>query len=239
MREVGIDITSDRRRLNVAPGRIWHSLGVSDDRQTARLVDYERTVATIHQLTEVRFKLAAFLPALTGAAVALLAASELGPLTTATLGFGGLCFSLGIVLYDLRNSQHYNSAIGRATELEKVLGFDVFAPDRHPGVFGSRRDTTSNVKADGRDHFVGLSVRHGTALALVYTAVIGAWIWVVLRAAADGFADGASDSWLRVEPHGQWVALGVTTLLTVLVFRGYRRHDPPPSDAKSGKSAPK
>jgi hypothetical protein len=89
-----------------------------DEREAARLNDYDRTVATVHQLTEVRFKLAAFLPALTGGAVALLASSELGPLTKASLALGGLIFSLGIVLYDLRNSQIYNAAIGRARPLK-------------------------------------------------------------------------------------------------------------------------
>ncbi len=207
-----------------------------DEHEPARLADYDRTVATIHQLTEVRFKLAAFLPALTGAAVALLATSELGPLTKASLAVGGLTFSLGIVLYDLRNSQHYNSAIGRAEQLETFLGFDTFGSDQHPGVFGSRRDTTRNVKAKGLDHFLGLPVRHGHALALVYTAVIGAWIWAILQQAAVGVQNEDSGNWFRTAPHLQWLALAAATVLTGCVFRLYLRHDRPVAAAAKAKS---
>jgi hypothetical protein len=125
-----------------------------DEREAARLTDYDRTVATVHQLTEVRFKLAAFLPALTGGAVALLASSKLGPLTKASLALGGLIFSLGKVLYDLRNSQIYNAAIGRAKALEVVLGFDVCEDDENPGLFGSRADTIRRKQEKGLDRFL-------------------------------------------------------------------------------------
>ena len=174
-----------------------------DEKQTVQLADYDHTVATIHQLTEVRFKLAAFLPALTGAAVALLATSELGPLHKASLAVGGMIFSLGIVLYDLRNSQHYNSAIGRAEALERALGCDRFGFDQHPGLFGSRRDTTRKMEAQGRNHFLGLRVRHSQALALVYTAVIGAWMWVVLHQAAVGLQGEGGDNWIQTAPHAE------------------------------------
>ena len=147
-------------------------LGMPVPSEAVRLADYERTVSTIHQLTEVRFKLAAFLPALTGAAVVLLTSSELGPLTKATLAAGGLMFSLGIVLYDLRNSQHYNNATSRAEQLEQVLGLEKFGSDKNPGLFGSRLDTTKNMKAKGRDHwthaysmvFAGAGVRGGQVI---------------------------------------------------------------------------
>jgi len=88
------------------------------------------------------------------------------------------------VLYDLRNSQHYDSAVGRAEAMETMLGLDTFGSDQHPGLFGSRRDTTRNMKAKGLDRFLRLPVRHGQALALVYTVVIGAWIWAALQEAA-------------------------------------------------------
>jgi hypothetical protein len=206
---------------------------MSDEREAVRLVDYDRTVATIHQLTEVRFKLAAFLPPLTGAAVALLTASGLGPLSVVTLALGGLTFSIGIVLYDLRNSQHYNSAVGRAEHLEAALGFDTFESDKHAGVFGSRRDTTRNMRATGRDRFLGLPVRHGQALALVYTAVIGAWIWAILQAAADGLQSDDSTNWFRTGSHAQWLALAAAALATAFVLRQYSRHDPPPAKKPS------
>jgi hypothetical protein len=205
-----------------------------DEREAARLTDYDRTVATVHQLTEVRFKLAAFLPALTGGAVALLASSKLGPLTKASLALGGLIFSLGKVLYDLRNSQIYNAAIGRAKALEVVLGFDVCEDDENPGLFGSRADTIRRKQEKGLDRFLRMPVQHGSGLALVYTAVIGAWLWAVLQQAAIGLQELHSHGWLRTAPHLQWIALGAAMASTCVVFRSYRRHDPP----RKGPAAP-
>lgn len=98
----------------------------------------------IAQLTDVRFKLVAFVPTLTGAAVALLMTGEVEPFERGVLALGGISFVLGIVIYDLRNTQHYNSAIGRAIELEELLGLDVMPGDERRG--STDRDVTVAVR---------------------------------------------------------------------------------------------
>ena len=57
---------------------------------TASLADYSTTVAVVQQLVDVRFKLVAFIPPLTGAAVGLLTTRTVAPLQQAALGLGGL-----------------------------------------------------------------------------------------------------------------------------------------------------
>ena len=49
--------------------------------QARRLLDYEQSVAQVRQLTDVRFKLVAFVPTLTAAVVALLGTSNVDALT--------------------------------------------------------------------------------------------------------------------------------------------------------------
>lgn len=62
------------------------------------------------------------------------------------------------------------------------------AGDRQFGLFGSRSDTNDSHEARGTDKFLGLAVRHGTGLALVYTATLAAWLWVIFDALAEALA---------------------------------------------------
>lgn len=68
---------------------------------TRRLADYEQTTKVIANLTEVRFKLAAFVPVVTGGAVSAIGTSSTQPRFHAVIAAGGLMFVIGIVLYDL------------------------------------------------------------------------------------------------------------------------------------------
>ena len=89
----------------------------ADDR--VRL-DYEQTTQYLRTLIDVRFRLLAFVPTVTGVAVAVIGrprpASEL-------LGVGviGLLATLGIFVYELRNTQISGTLIRRAAELERQL----------------------------------------------------------------------------------------------------------------------
>ena len=107
--------------------------------ETAKF-DYEQTLETYRQLTDIRFKLLAFVPALSGAAIALLTRSEIDGLEGVGLAGLGFVVTLGIALYDQRNTVFYNGAIGRAKFLEWRLGLERFGGDRHRGLFGSRGD---------------------------------------------------------------------------------------------------
>jgi hypothetical protein len=89
-------------------------------------LDYEQTLATHRQLVEIRFKLLAFLFALSAVAVALLTAATVNGWTVSGLGIIGFVVTLGLVIYDRRNSQFHDGSIGRAEHLEKLLNLAKF-----------------------------------------------------------------------------------------------------------------
>ena len=128
-------------------------------------LDYAQTTELLRELTDVRFKLLAIVPTLAGAAVAFLSrgrpAAEL-----LAVGLLGLAATLGIVLYEVRNTQLYDYAIRRAKELEARL-------DGPGGLFMER---------PGRDVRVfGLALAgHERGLALVYGAAIAGWSYLVV-----------------------------------------------------------
>jgi hypothetical protein len=47
-----------------------------------------------------------------------------------------------------------------------------------------------------KNSVLGLPVRHGPALALVYTATLAAWVWAICDAASDGLAGQRSVRWI-------------------------------------------
>jgi hypothetical protein len=135
--------------------------------------DYEQTVAGIWSLTDIRFKLLAFVPTLSGAAIALLTRSGMGDGTKGALAALGFFVTLGIVVYDQRNSQLYYTLIDRAIWLEgSVLRLPTWEP-RLPrgGMFAAR--------PHGSRLFGCVTVSHSRGLGLVYSAVLGAWAFPI------------------------------------------------------------
>lgn len=146
------------------------------DEQLQRLrLDYDQTTDLIRTLTDVRFKLLAFVPTITGAAVALVgrghSAAEL-----LSVGSLGLVATSGIVIYELRNTQLHDYAVGRAKELEQRLGIGLYReePSGELTVFGV------------------VTAAHDRGLALVYSVAIAGWSylvgWGALHAAGAGNA---------------------------------------------------
>ena len=122
-------------------------------------VDYQQTTDLLRSLTDIRFKLLALVPTLSGAAVAVLghpsSAAEL-----IAVGLLGLTATLGVLLYELRNSQLSDYALRRAQSLEAELGLGLYR---------------------------GAPVNRDRALILVYSAALAGWsyltAWGALHAA--------------------------------------------------------
>jgi hypothetical protein len=169
-------------------------------------LDYEQTLETYRQFVDIRFKILAFVPTLSGIAVALLTSSDIGDAQTFAISAVGFIVSLGIVIYDQRNSQYYNGAISRAQYLEGELQLPAFGGDTRGGLFRSRDEHK-------KKYFWGvkqLRVSHGLGTALIYSPVMGAW--------AFGAADG-------IWPDHAWLAAGIGALVTVIFLLELLRLD--------------
>ena len=139
-------------------------------------LEYDRAVAIFSDLTDVRFKLLALVPTLSGAAVGLLKGSQ-AAVTLLAVGVLGLSATLGVLVYELRNSEIRVGAAARIGQLEGEL-------IRGPLVTG---------RSKGAPRLFGLvPLEHSLGLALVYGAALAGWsylvAWGVLDAADAGHA---------------------------------------------------
>jgi hypothetical protein len=122
-----------------------------DEGERLRL-EYAQANELLRTLTDVRFKLLAFVPTIAGAAVALLGGRS-SPAELLAVGALGLVASAGVVLYELRNSELYDYTLARVEVVERELGLALLG---------------------GRPRH-----RHDRPLALVYAAALGGWAYLV------------------------------------------------------------
>ena len=126
-------------------------------------IDYDQTTKLVHSFTDLRTKMLAFVPTITGAAVGLLgeprpAAELIG------VSLLGLVATLGIFVYELRNAQLYDALVVRAKELERILGFPTVQ-----GLHG-----VGGVLASRSNRWFA----HERGWALVYAAAIAGWSYL-------------------------------------------------------------
>ena len=148
-------------------------------------LDYQQTIGLLAGINDVRFKLLALVPTLSGAAVAVLGR----PSSSAELlavGAIGLISTLGVLLYELRNTQLYDYGLHRAQLLEQELGIRIEPEQRSSGgLFSDRPSRTLRL-------FGVLPVDRDAGLSLVYSAAIAGWIylcaWGALHALGLGHA---------------------------------------------------
>jgi hypothetical protein len=133
------------------------------DGTAALELDYDQTTKLIHGFQDLRTKMLAFVPTITGTAVGLL--GEARP-ATELLGIAllGLVATVGIFVYELRNAQLYDAAVQRAKELERQLGF--------PTVQGLQGAGGVLAAPSGR----WFAQQRGWAL--VYSAAIAGWSYL-------------------------------------------------------------
>ncbi len=148
-------------------------------------LDYDQTTQLLRALTDVRFRLLAFVPTISGAAVALFGKPR-PAVELLAVGLLGLLATLGIFLYELRNSQILDALVLRASVLERRLGFlSVYRSDTRAGFFSERPGRTVR--------FLGLvTVGQERGLGLVYGAALSGWSYLVAWGALRAFeVDGA------------------------------------------------
>jgi hypothetical protein len=179
---------------------------MSDADDRLRL-DYDETTDLMRTLTDVRFKLLAFVPTIAGAAVAMLGRSGTASERLA-VGALGLTATFGVLVYEVRNTQVYDYALRRAQELEARLGLVSISRDGGRGGLHTERPG-----------------RHDGGLALVYGAALAGWTylvaWGALRALGVGDAKEAGG------------ALGVA--VGILVAVELLRIDGRPAEARASQ----
>jgi hypothetical protein len=135
-------------------------------------LDYDRTSDLVQSLLDTRFKLLALVPTIAGTAVGLISAPRPA---VELLGIGvlGLAATVGVLLYELRNSEILEALLRHAQVLERVLGLQ-----SGPNVHGPEGLLT--LRSGTRGRFLGvLTAGHDRGLALVYGAALGGWSYLV------------------------------------------------------------
>jgi len=158
--------------------------------------DYEQALLTFRMLADIRFKLLALVPLVSGAAITFLTAdpAKVGLPTILALSLFGLLVTFGITVYNVRNTHIMNSTLYRARELETLLMFP------RGGQFQR-----------SPKHLAGfwvIPISSDRGLALIYGTVLAAWTFFVIHAT---FALFETPTFFR------WPIDAVTALLTVLV----------------------
>jgi hypothetical protein len=154
---------------------------VEGERRELLRLDYAQTTELVGALTDIRFKLLALVPTIAGTTVGLLSDPE-SAAQLVGVGLLGLTATVGVLMYELRNSQLYDAAVHRAKVLEERLQFpSVRSEERIGGPFSER--PAGSLKLLG-----SITVWHDRALALVYAAAFAGWAyllgWGVLAAGA-------------------------------------------------------
>ncbi|SRR6266566_3264787 len=146
-------------------------------------LEYEQINENFRFLADVRFKLLALVPALGGSSVFVLAkvgfeAGE-GPTSSHSLllavvivSLVGFFATLGITLYDQRNSELYNALIHRAKHLENMFG----VPSTPRGLIEGPHGGQFNERPTKHRRVI-FKAGHDLGLALIYGPLLGAWFF--------------------------------------------------------------
>jgi hypothetical protein len=177
---------------------------VDADRRDVLLTEYTEVSQNFRMLTDIRFKLLAFLPIASGAAAAVISRRG-GGVDALGLALFGLVVTAGLVTYNGRNDQLYDTLVGRAAAIERSLG----VPD---GAFANRP----------RDWFrldvwreIGWEIDHRTAVATIYYASIALWLYAAFSASGELAARHHEGSWW-------WIDLICLALAVVVTGVGSR-----------------
>jgi hypothetical protein len=167
----------------------------SGDKPIALRADYQGTVDVVKLLSDIRFRCLVFVTTIITLANALVpGGGDSG--TRIAIGLVGFLTTLGIAVYELRNSQLYEAAIHRATILETEMGaLRATIQSERAGLFNERPpyvedEYWKSLTAEQRKEqkvkkkvrfmsFWSVEVKHDHGLALIYGAALGGWVYLI------------------------------------------------------------
>jgi hypothetical protein len=155
-----------------------------DDDAVALRAEYQVAVDMIKLFSDIRFRCLVFVTAITAVANALVP-NTANPAMRPALGVFGLLVTLGITVYELRNSQLYEATMHRASALEKRLKMKSSrATGGIGGLFSERPDYVYKLQPDESNPlmtFWFVSVKHDRGLAFIYGPALGAWAYLAIH----------------------------------------------------------
>jgi hypothetical protein len=165
---------------------------VTDPDELLRL-EYESASRLLGGFTEIRFKLLALVPSLTGAVVALISPGR-GGVEILAIGALGLTATSGVLAYELRNGELRRRATERVIQLESKLfaGGPLLGEGRTPKLFGL------------------FPASHRLGVGLVYGAALGGWVYLVVWGAL--VSAGARE-------HSQAIGVAVGAVAALAIVR--------------------
>lgn len=197
--------------------------------------EYQVAVDVIKLLSDIRFRCLVFVTSIAAVASALLPNTAVAGMRPA-LGILGLLATLGIAIYELRNSQLYETAIHRAKVLERRLGMQGSASEiRTAGLFDERPSYVR--KNGGRLSFWLITVKHDYGLALIYGAALGAWAYLAIYGLLALPVPPAapwppqSEAWIRLVSAGIGLAIGAASTTMFAYHDKTRLKQPRPRPA--------
>ena len=174
-------------------------------------LDYDKTTELLRTLLDIRFKLLALVPTISGLAVGFVGRGA-KPAELLAVGLLGLVATLGVFFYEVRNSQLYEYALRRAAVLETRLGVGLFT--ERPGL---------SVRPFGI-----AAAGHHRGIALVYSAALGGWAYLVAWGGLRELGVG--------NPRGAGALIGIflgLVILAELLRLDVRPRDPTPERASA------
>jgi hypothetical protein len=147
---------------------------MDDKSMDYKRLDYEKTMQYIMTLTDVRFKLLAFVPLVSGLSLTVLSSprNQLPvPGMRFAIGALGLMAVCGIAIYDMRNTQLYHAAMFRARGIERSLNLMRLTQN------DSNNYVSGGLIIERPKHYI---VEHDLGLSIVYGASIAGWIFIIL-----------------------------------------------------------
>jgi len=171
-------------------------------RHEALSKEYGEVCNTFRTLTDIRFKLLAFLPIAAAAAVAALTGSAAQQRPTAVmlaLSLFGLVVTIALVTYNARNDQLYDDLVARAADIERSLNI----PD---GAFANRARPWLQIPL----LLFKWRIDHRTAVSTIYGASIALWLFGVLRSGLYAFYGKNAPWWTNL------LAIAIAIVLSIL-----------------------
>lgn len=127
------------------------------------LTEYGEVCNNIRWLADVRFKLLGLIPLATIFGAWLAVSNDY--LSMLLISLFGLAITSSLFIYNKRNDQLYSELIGRAKDIEQVLGL-------YDGQFSHRSSPWLTL--------LGVNINHSTAVHLIYQASITVWIFGII-----------------------------------------------------------